>query len=146
MHTRCCEELISGRFTIIQHDSFFSLDQRRWSIDTTLVETVPAIVEVRFDCPSNPGSGNVTVTNGVWNGSETLEGNAITAITSALVTTTRNLGVLPGFTVQYPGGIGRSFTIHNRLNQEMINGFVSIRKLVSLQTESAEIKSAFARK
>lgn len=139
MHTRCCEELIKAKASYFSNTG----ESQIVTVDTTMIETVPALVEFRFD-PGNaiPTTGYVFIATGLFDGSDVLYGGLQRAISPAEITASIGIPVLAGGFVQFPGGIGRGIKIINGTDQPYKNLFISIRKLLTLTSPAADISAA----
>lgn len=143
MHTRCCEELLKFPGAELEANAE---PGHMVEVNTTDIETVPAIVDVRFKGKTSPGAGDISTYNGTWDGSKVRRGSYSTAMTNAQISSSfaaLNDGTEyeAGFTVEFPGGIGRMFGIHNGTNQRYYDVFISIRKAPTLVQGNDTVKA-----
>lgn len=138
MHTRCCEELLASKGGILNNSA--SKGNSSLLIDCTMIETVPAFVEFRFDIPlAGPGVGGIQLATGLWDGNKARVGNLREVLTFTDIANAKTAGVNPGTIIEFPGGIGRSLVFFNTTDQDYTGWFVSIRKMVTLMSPSADV-------
>jgi len=131
MHTRCCEELDKVKSVTIRAGETYEYNIADGYADT------PCLIECFFRCNA-PLVGAVYVGNGVWNGQEFMKGRLQQVTDFATVNVSVAAGVVPGFYIEYNGGIGRALLIRNNMDVNMTDVFFSIRKLVTITTDQSK--------
>lgn len=140
MHARCCEEIVKLQGGVLLSNVPAS-NEHNLIVDFRGYENVPAIVEVRMVPDSAPGAGNLFTFTQLWDGAKARNGNLTIVRTSTEIATCFNNGFDVGFAVEFPGGIGRGFGIHNNTTVTFTDVFVSVKRLIIVNMDEKEVEA-----